>query len=105
MHCTRRKCAKGIGAAASGRVTRFGCTAWFVVPGQTSEGRSAGEEVVIRVSTQKSRVSCEYLKKGQEPEYALTSVSEGATSTGNPSALVTAKEEMAPVRERLWSTQ
>lgn len=45
-------------------------------------------------------------KKGQEPEYDLSAVSEGATSTVNPSALVTAEEEeMAPVRERLWPRQ
>lgn len=75
------------------------------MPGQTSEDKAAGEEVVIGASNQKSRVQWEDLKKGQEPEYALISVSEGATSTGNPSALVTAKEEMAPVRERLWPTQ
>lgn len=75
------------------------------MPGQTSEDKSAGEEVVIGASNQKSRVQWEDLKKGQEPEYSLISVSEGATSTGNPSALVTAKEEMAPVRERLWPTQ
>lgn len=75
------------------------------MPGQTSEDKSAGEEVVIGASNQKSRVQWKDLKKGQEPEYSLISVSEGATSTGNPSALVTAKEEMAPVRERLWPTQ
>lgn len=75
------------------------------MPGQTFEDKSAGEEVVIGASNQKSSVQWEDLQKGQEPEYALISVSEGATSTGNPSALVTAKEEMAPVRERLWPTQ
>lgn len=75
------------------------------MPGQTFEDKSAGEEVVIGASNQKSRVQWEDLQKGQELEYALISVSEGATSTGNPSALVTAKEEMAPVRERLWPTQ
>lgn len=75
------------------------------MPGQTFEDESAGEEVIIGASNQKSRVQWEDLQKGQELEYALISVSEGATSTGNPSALVTAKEEMAPVRERLWPTQ
>lgn len=45
------------------------------------------------------------VKKSQEPEYDLSVVSEGADSTGNPSALVTAKEEMAPARERLWPRQ
>ena len=45
-------------------------------------------------------------KRGQEPESDLSAVSEGATSTRNPPSLVTArKEEMAPVRERLWPRQ
>ena len=55
--------------------------------------------------TQKSRVYWEDREKGQEPEYDLTSVSEGATSIGDPFALVTAKEEMAPVGERPKTTQ
>lgn len=76
-----------------------------MVPGQTSEDESAGEEVAIGASPQKPRVQREGLNTGQEPEYALISVSEGATCTGNPSALVTAEEEMAPVRGRLWPTQ
>lgn len=53
----------------------------------------------------KSGVYWEDREKGQEPEYDPTPVSEGATSTGDPSALVTAKEEMAPVGERPRTTQ
>lgn len=103
---TRRKCAEDFGAAASGPGKAVEVS--FVVsvlPGQPSEGKSAGQEASTGVWIQKCGVLWEDRKNDQELEYNLTCVSEGVTSTRNPSALVTAKEEMAPVRERPWPTQ
>lgn len=76
-----------------------------VLPGQPSEGKSAGREASTGVWIQKCGVLWEDRKNDQELEYDLICVSEGVTSTRNPSALVTAEEEMAPVRERPWPTQ
>lgn len=76
-----------------------------VLPGQPPEGKSAGQEASTGVWIQKCGVLWKDRKNDQELEYDLTCVSEGVTSTRNPSALVTAKEEMAPVRERPWPTQ
>nr|CAI9699044.1 unnamed protein product [Rangifer tarandus platyrhynchus] len=103
---TRRKCAKVLVLPLPVRVKAAEVRCMVsVLPAQPPEGKIAGQEATTGVWIQKCGVLWEDRKNDQELEYDLTCVSEGVTSTRNSSALVTAKEEMAPVRERPWPTQ